>query len=397
MFYKAMTRLAGMVLRARLQLGGDEALRQRMCLDGRMREARFWIHGASVGELTSARQIIEGLQRSGSVLVTSNTETARAMVESWGIDARLAPLDIAGALDRFLDQVRPKAQITVEGEYWPLRSAELARRGIPQAMIGARMSRRSAARWARLPRLIRPMLERLALLSAQDADSEARLIDLGAREGALLPVQQLKLLGPAEVTPPENSALRDRTVLAASTHEGEEAVVLDAFLTLRQTVPDSRLILAIRHPQRGDEVAALIAARGLPFARRSLGEDAIEITLADTLGEMGRWYDLAGICLVGGSLTDRGGHTPWEPAAHRCAILHGPHIQNAAESYADLDRAGAALEVSAEALPRDLIALVDDPARAHRMGQAARDLLTERAGDPGELIDRLRNLAKMPR
>ena len=397
MFYKAMTRLVGTLFRARLELGGDEALRQRMCLDGPIREARFWIHGASVGELTSARQIIEGLQRSDSVLVTSNTETARAMVESWGIDARLAPLDIAGALDRFLDQVRPKAQITVEGEYWPLRSAELARRGTPQAMIGARMSQRSAARWARLPNLIRPMLERLSLLSAQDADSEARLIDLGAREGALLPVQQLKLLGPAEVTPPDNSALRDRTVLAASTHEGEEAVVLDAFLALRRTGPESRLILAIRHPQRGNEVAALIAARGLPFARRSLGEDSADIILVDTLGEMGRWYDLAGICLVGGSLTDRGGHTPWEPAAHRCAILHGPHVQNAAESYADLDRAGAAQQVSAESLPRVLIDLVGDPDRAHLMGQTARDILTERAGDPGELIDRLRDLAQMPR
>src|SRR5690606_25957918 len=107
-------------------------------------------------------------------------------------------------------------------------------------------------------------------------------------------------------------------------------------LAARQSCPDLRLILAPRHPRRGDEIAALIAARGLPLARRSGGAESGPVLLADTLGEMSRWYAAAGICFIGGTLTDRGGHTPWEPAAWRCAILHGPHVSNHAEGFAAL-------------------------------------------------------------
>ncbi|WP_265500631.1 3-deoxy-D-manno-octulosonic acid transferase [Paracoccus beibuensis] len=397
MLYDATTRLAEAALRCRARLGGSPALRQRLlCADSPGR-ARIWLHAASVGELTSARVVVDALAARHPLLVTTNSETGRAMAQGWGLPARLAPLDLPGALDRFLDATEPQLALTVEGEFWPLRSRRLAERGVAQAMIGARMSERSAATWTRLPRVIRPMLGRIDALSAQDQASEARLLNLGLPARSLLPRLDLKLLAPAAEAPPPDDPLRDRTILAASTHEGEDAPILDAFARLLAHRPDLRLIVAPRHPRRAEAIAALIAARGLPFTRRSDG--AAEATdgavlLADTLGEMSCWYVRAGICLVGGSLTDHGGHTPWEPAARRCALLRGPHYANFVEAFDALQAAGAAEAVTADTLADTLARLVGQPAEARAMGTRARDVLVTRAGDPAALVARLDDLAQ---
>lgn len=394
MIYAATTRIAETALRFRARLSRSQTLRERLVSTTPPARADIWVHGASVGELTSARPVIEALASDRRVLVTANSETGRDLAAGWGLPARLAPLDLPGALSRFLDAVQPTLQVTLENEFWPLRSRLLAQRQIAQAMIGARMSPKSAALWGRLPGVITPMLARIAALSAQDPHSEQRLRDLGLPATALMPRLDLKLLTPARVIPPADSAGRDLTVLAASTHEGEEAEVLDAWQDARRAHPDLRLILAIRHPRRGDEVAALITARGLPLARRSQGAQPVTrpLLLADTLGEMDLWYAQAGICLVGGSLTDRGGHTPWEPAAHRCAILHGPHIGNFTDAYAVLGAAGAARQVDAGDLGANLSDLLSAPETARRMGRAARAVLDDRAGDPADLVTRLCDL-----
>lgn len=394
MIYATTTRIVETAFRIRARLGGSAILRERLVTDTAPSRADVWVHGASVGELTSARPVVEALASDLTVLVTANTETGRDMAAGWGVQSRLAPLDMPGALGRFLDAARPALQLTIESEFWPLRSRILAERGIRQAMIGARMSQRSAALWSRLPRVIGPMLARIEALSAQDPHSEARLRQLGLPDRALLPGLDLKLLTPARILPAADSPERDGTVLAASTHEGEEAAILDAWLTARLAHPDLRLVLAIRHPSRGNEVAALIAERGLAVLRRSEGAEDGEVLLADTLGEMDHWYARAAICIVGGSLTDKGGHTPWEPAAHRCALLHGPHVANFTEAYAALQDADAARQVSAATMADCLAGLAGNPATAHRMGDAARAVLIARAGDPVPLIARLHDLAK---
>lgn len=377
-----------------LRLRGGPVWRERLVLDAGPGPAPIWLHAASVGELTSARTIIQALADDPGITITTNSITGRDLARGWGLPARLAPFDAPGPMDRFLAAARPRLQLTVEGEFWPVRAARLADAGIPQAMIGARMSARSAARWARLPGLIAPILARITALSAQDAGSQARLLSLGLNPAAVLPLLDLKLLGPAAITAPPPSPCRDQTFLAASTHPGEDAPILDAFVAARAVLPGLRLILAPRHPQRGDDIAALMTARGLTPARRSQGApDAVPVLLADTLGEMPRWYDRAGLCLTGASLVDLGGHTPWEPAAHACAILHGPQVTNFADSYARLDSAGAALPIRADTLADTLIRLVRDPAAARAMGAAARGLLTDDAGDPASLIGRLRDLA----
>ncbi|MBA4489911.1 3-deoxy-D-manno-octulosonic acid transferase [Paracoccus sp. S1E-3] len=385
MLYRGASWLAGALLPP--FASGD--LAERLVLDPAQPDeaAPIWLHGASVGELMSARPVIEALVRRCPLLLTTNTTTGRALAQDWGMRARLAPLDTPQSLRRFLARFRPRVAVTLENELWPNRSALLAAAGVKQIVIGARMSERSARRWARLPWLIGPMLGRIDGLSAQDLGSEERLTRLGLPDRALLPRMQLKLLAPARSTPGPQPETRDRTILAASTHEGEEGAILDAFMAARRALGGGlRLIIAPRHPARADEVAGMMAQRGLAPARRSLGADeTAPILLADTLGEMARWYDAASICITGGSLVAKGGHTPWEPAAHRCAILHGPHVSNFAEDYALLHAVGGAetLPVHAGAT---LGRLAADPAAAGRMGANAHALLHKRAGDAAPLV-----------
>lgn len=394
MMYAAITGMAEAVLRLRAGLGGSDSLRERLVRHAPEKPANIWIHGASVGELTSARPIIEALARDFTLQITANSVTGRDMVIGWGLPAQLAPLDLPRAQSRFLDAVQPQMALTIEQELWPLKSRLLAKRGIPQAVIGARMSESSARKWARLRGVIAPMLGRINALSAQDAASEARMRDLGLRADAIMPVMDLKLLTPAAIRPPAADPARNRVVLAASTHEGEDGPVLDGWLQARERHPDLRLILAPRHPQRGEAIAAMMRDRGIDFARRSNGADDAPVLLADTLGEMALWYARAGICLVGGSLIDKGGHTPWEPAAYRGALLHGPHIANHRSGFDLLTKAGAARQVTIGDIGAKLVDLADDPARITAMGQAARDVLDARVGDPQAMIARLGDLAR---
>ncbi|PZO66717.1 MAG: 3-deoxy-D-manno-octulosonic acid transferase [Paracoccus denitrificans] len=393
--YRGATGLGGALLRAGAPAAGP-VWRERLALElPPLATDGVWIHAASVGEVTSVQMLARDLSYAMPVQFTTNTTSGVARARDLGFSACLAPLDVPGAVSRFLDALNPQLALTVENEIWPNRAAALRARGVPQVVVGARLSARSAKGWLRARGLIEPVLAGLAGLSAQDQGSEARFLSLGLPPDALLPRVQLKLSVPAQVVPPPDSAARDRTWLAASTHEGEEDLILDAFLAAKARVPDLRLILAPRHPKRGDSVAASIAVHGLPLRRRSQGADEPDpVLLVDVLGEMPRWYDAAGICLTGGSFVDVGGHTPWEPAAHRCAILHGPDVANSAEGYAALAANGATLQVTPTDLADAVVSLATDPARARRMGQAARQVLDTQAGDLSPLLGAVLALAK---
>lgn len=356
-----------------------------------------WLHGASNGELTSARWLIERLLAARPdlhLVITTNSASGRAMVAGWGmarVSARLAPYDLPGSVRRFRARWRPRALIVLENELWPERIRQMAGDG-PVVMLGARLSAGSARNWQRgAPALIGATLARLALVSAQDGQSEARLVGLGLPQDRLGPRLMLKsraaaaAVAAAPFVPP---CPRDRILLAASTHEGEEALVLEAFAQAREAF--DLLILAPRHPRRGAEVAGLIAARGLGFATRSAGEvpgPGVAVYLADTLGEMAHWYAMAGATVVGGTYGPAGGHTPFEPAAFGSALLHGPSVANFAEVFAALDAAGAALPAAdAGALAAALRGL--DGAAQARLAAAARVVLTE-DGDAEALLSRL--------
>lgn len=351
----------------------------------------IWLHGASVGELVAARGIAERLTAGDprlSLVVTANTLSGRAQAAGWGLprtEARLAPLDTRRALARFLSDWQPAALVTIENEIWPNRMAMAKARRMPVMVAGARLSERSARLWGRMPKLARTILGLIDHLAAQDGETEERLLALGLprnRIGARMNLKAAARLAP----PPEAELARlvpvlphQRTILAASTHAGEDEIVLAAFRKAREFDARLRLILAPRHPERGDQVADLARVAGQPFARRSLGEipgPETAVYLADTLGEMGLWYRLAGQSFVGGSLVPKGGHTPFEPAQAGSAILHGPHVENHADAYRALHGAKAALKVpDAGSLAAAMLRLSGDPAGRADMAGRARETL----------------------
>lgn len=383
-------------LRGRMPAG---ALAERLGL-GAAGRAGLWLHGASNGELTSARWLVERIAAARpdlGIVVTCNSATARAMVAGWGLPGvavRLAPFDTPGAVRRFRARWGVRALIVLENELWPERIAQMAGAG-PVLLLGARMSAGSARNWRRVaPGLMAGLLAQLRLVSAQDAGSEARLQALGLPPDRLGPRLMLKAQAAATAVAPVAGPLpRDRILLAASTHEGEEALVLQAFAQARRQF--GLLILAPRHPRRSAEVAAAIAASGLRFAIRSKGEapgPETEVYLADTLGEMAQWYAMAGATVIGGTFGPAGGHTPYEPAAQGSALLHGPSVANFAEVFAALDAAGGALAVPDAAGLAQALAGLDAAAQA-RLAAAARAAL-QPEGDAAALVAAL--LAALP-
>lgn len=370
---------------------------ERLALCDGASQPVIWLHGASNGEITSARWLIEDLLRREpglTVLVTCNNPTARSMVQGWGVPglrAALAPWDTPGAVRRFLGRWRPRACLILENELWPERLAGLAAAGVPVLAIGARLSERSARMWGRVaPGMLRRMLGAVSWLSAQDAGSEGRFIAAG------LPVERLgpRLLLKARTTAapvarPFPAPPRARCVLAASTHEGEDAAILDAFAAARGQF--DLLVIAPRHPQRGPAIAALAEARGLHPRLRSRHETAeTAVYIADTLGEMGLWYGMCGVTFIGGTLVPKGGHTPFEPMAAGSALIHGPSVHNFTETFATLDAAGAARAVADGAGLARVLAELDAAAQARLVAAAA---ALPHGADAGPILDALDRLA----
>ncbi len=335
----------------------------------------LWLHGASNGELTSARWLLERLiaARPGlQVLVTCNSATARAMVRGWsipGTTAAFAPIDTAFATQRLLRRWQPRALISLEAELWPARLAACTAAKTPVILLGARMSARSYKRWSLIRPLAKAALQFVIYASAQDIASRDHLTRLGLPHSAFGPDFDLKAQAIAALPPvtPRPRNTRARWLLAASTHEGEEAAILDAFANAPNF---THLIIAPRHPRRAAEIAALIAARKLPFTQRSTGAlPTTTVFLADTMGEMDLWYAQCGACIIGGTFAAKGGHSPWEPVRHASAILHGPSTGNFATGFAALDAAEAALPATQDTLAQALVQL--DAARQDRISLAA--------------------------
>lgn len=345
-----------------------------------------WLHAASVGEMNAAWPLMSRINDAGfRVLLTTGTVTSAAVAATRQSDAiihQFVPLDLPGAIERFLEHWRPDLAILVESELWPGIIAALARREVPIVIVNGRLSARSLAGWRRLQPLATAFSRRIDLCLASSEDDAARFRKLG--------LPRVETTGNLKFDVPVPSAseselallratLGDRTlVLAASTHEGEEDALLDAVRDLSDAV----LVLAPRHPERGDQVGAMIDRREFAWTRRSMGQSMTErVYLADTVGEMGLWYALADICFVGGSLVPHGGQNPIEPAKAGVPILHGPHVGNFASVYAALDKAGGARPVlTDQALSGALAELVGDRAARRAMSERARATIRDGEG-----------------
>ncbi len=386
LLYRLLVTLFAAWVLAKLALRRDgEAFRARLGRGpGGSERPRVWLHAASNGELASARPLIEAwreARRDLPLVVTCNTATGVALAREMGLEAELAPLDLARAVDRFRARWRVVGHVAMESELWPNR---ILRANGPVAVLGARLSEGSARGWGRFPALARRVLGRIDFASAQDTGSRDRMRALGLRAEATGPVADLKSFYRARGTTPDPELAarfdRGRTWLAASTHPGDEEVVARAHILARAKTPGLDLILAPRHPARAEEIAALLRDAGLVVAQRSKGETpaAGAVYLADTMGEMPAWYALAGTVFIGGTLTDRGGHTPYEPAAFGAALVHGPDVRNFRASFGALNEAGAALEISdAESLAEAVMSLTDDTRREAMAAAASRALAPE--------------------
>jgi 3-deoxy-D-manno-octulosonic-acid transferase len=293
-------------------------------------------------------------------LVTSNTGTGIDMVNSWHlsrVSTKLAPMDLGWVVRGLIRRWSIKAHITLEAELWPHRF--LLCPG-PVILLGGRMSAGTAKTWAKLPHLAQRVLRSIYFASAQDGASLGRMLDLGLPSAAARDVVDLKAFYTAPGLIPDDRMKehlpRDKTWLAASTHPGDELFALEAHKKLLQNDPEAKLIIAPRHPRRADEIIALLRTSGLSYAQRSKGETPkAQVYLADTMGEMALWYALSGRVFIGGTLSDRGGHTPYEPAAFEAALLHGPDVRNFQASFGRLSSAGASVRVdSAENLAKAL-------------------------------------------
>lgn len=358
----------------------------------------IWVHAVSVGETRAASPLIEALAARHPdhlILLTHMTptgrETGRALFGDRVLQAYL-PYDYPFAVRAFLRHFRPRLGILMETEVWPNLVCACAQAGIPLWLVNGRLSERSARRYRRFGRLVRPVFAALSGVAAQTAEDAARLAALGAKNVHV--TGNLKF----DVTPPQEAAARAAALkarigprpvlLAASTREGEEALILDALSAC--ALPDWLLVLVPRHPQRFDDVARLIAARGLKFQRRT--EDApvspdTRVLLGDTLGEMFAYYGAADVALIGGSLLPFGGQNLIEACALGVPVLIGPHTFNFAQAAEDALAAGAALRVqdAREALATACRLLADAATRA-AMGEAARRFAAAHRGAADRIL-----------
>ncbi|WP_165351891.1 3-deoxy-D-manno-octulosonic acid transferase [Salipiger sp. IMCC34102] len=340
-----------------------------------------WFHGASVGETLSILPLIAPLRRARpdlTVLVTSGTAASATVLAQRlpeGALHQFAPIDSSAALARFHAHWRPDLLVLVESEIWPQLLASCTRRRVPVALLNARLSARSLRRWQRFGRPARWLLQRFSVIVTQTPDTTEALRDLGAPY--VRPGPNLKAAAPPAPDAPAlrhelAAAIGSRPVwLAASTHAGEEEIVLDAHTRLRQDHPEALLLLAPRHLDRTQAIEALCRARDLDLTRQSEGQaPAAAVHLVDTMGQLGTFYRLVPVTLIAGSFIPVGGHNPWE-ATCGTALLHGPLVANCATDYARLDTAGGSVEVTPETLAPEIAALWSDPGRARRIGEAA--------------------------
>jgi len=377
----------------------------------------IWCHAASNGEMLSLLPLMEALAKQDqalSFLVTTGTVTSARLLEQRlspelapRTQHRFLPLDVPRWVARFLEGWRPDLAVIVESEIWPNMLAAADRQGVPMALINARMSARSARGWGWVPGFARTLLGRFALILAQTAADAARFATLAGR-----PVPcwgNLKYAAPPLPADPAELARltlawEGRPVwLAASTHPGEDEIILAAHRLLAPDHPGLLTLIVPRHPQRGPDIAALAA--DLPVARRGAGQDAgpgIAVYVADTLGELGLFYRLARVALIGGSLVPHGGQNPLEAARLGCPIITGPHHFNFGEIITRLSAAHALVETpdgpgAAQALAATLARLLADPAAGQAMAGAAGALAQDQAGLPGRIATSLLPLIRPAR
>ena len=380
--------------RGRRDRGYLAHFRERLGLGPSVRRGGVLVHAVSVGEVQAALPLLGlMLERGGGpIVLTTTTPSGRRRGESLfagRVIQRYLPWDLPGATRRFLSRTAPRAVVVLENRA-VAQSHPCLRRPVDPARLRQRpLSARSAAGYSRFRRLFAPALGRVCAIAAQTGADAARLVAIGAPAGRVVVTGNTKLDVAVPVAARESGRLlrhrigaSRRVWIAASTHEGEEEMVLDALARVRETVKECLLILVPRHVDRAPRVAALARRRGYALSLRSAGYDErSDIFLGDTMGELIVFYAAADLAFVGGSLVDVGGHNLLEPAMLGVPALTGPHTRNFESLAASLQAAGAARMVrDAQDLAGAVADLLCDPNRRHRMGEEGKDFVRANRG-----------------
>ena len=392
----AMVPLAPALIKRRLKQGKEDPARvgerRGLSLDTRPHGPLVWIHGASVGEVLAAAALIERLRALNlRILLTSGTVTSAAIVAKRfpaDIIHQYVPYDSPRYVARFLDHWQPSLALFIESDLWPNLILSSAARRLPMVLINGRMSPRSFPRWRRVSSTISALLSRFEVCLAQSRADAERFSALGSRN--VIVTGNLKLdvpAPPADFTRLERltAVTRGRPVIvAASTHPGEEEILIETHKTLARFFPTLLTVIVPRHPTRGEAIARMVGDSGLYVALRSreqLPVAATAIYVADTLGELGLFYRLSPVVFMGGSLVAHGGQNPIEAIKLGASIVHGPHVFNFADVYEALDSAAGARQAdSPEVLVKQLGQLLADPAQRSQTRASAETVVAQLGG-----------------
>jgi 3-deoxy-D-manno-octulosonic-acid transferase len=365
----------------------------------------IWVHAVSLGEMSAAAPLISALLErhpDTRMVLTTATPAGRARAAALfagAADIRYLPYDTPGAVRRFLARIRPSVAVIMETELWPNLLAQCARRGVPVVLASARLTARSVSRYRRLGRLFSGVFTANVSVAAQSADDAARFLEIGADAARVRVVGNVKFDVRVDAQLIEQGRRLRRSFgaercawVAGSTHAGEDEAVLSAHAQLLQKKPRALLLLAPRHRDRFESVAAMLERSGLRFERRSSSGASLsaqtQVLLVDTLGELTMMYAAADVAFVGGSLVPVGGHNLLEPAALGVPVLTGPFQDNNREIAKLLAARGAAAVVADAAQLADALErLFADAAQRRRMGEAGILIVAANRGSVAALVE----------
>ncbi len=363
------------------------------------RRGALWLHAVSVGEAGVAATLARALSPEIPLLVTTVTPTgqerARASLKDRAGVAYL-PFDLGFAVGRFFERHEPRALVLVEGDYWPLLLREARRRGIPVAVVNGRVGDRSFGRMRRLRSFLGPLFSAVGRFGVQGTQDRDRLAALGIEPGRITVTGNLKYESPEPPRKPELEAALEKLaggrpiLLAGSTMAGEEDAVLDALREIG--LGRALLVLAPRHPERWNEVAALLHSREIDFVRRTALPESgrPEVVLLDSLGDLAGLYRLAAAAFIGGTLVPTGGHNPLEAARFGVPVAVGPSMHNFREMAEAFDDASAWRRVAGVGeLAAAWREWLDDPEAARAVGGRALRLVEENRGALARTLEML--------
>jgi 3-deoxy-D-manno-octulosonic-acid transferase len=368
-------------------------------------ETDIWVHAVSVGEVIACVPFLKALKKEfplKRITLSTTTYTGQKVARERFHEAdriMYMPWDTGWCIKNAIRYLRPKIFITVETELWPYLFRTLKRSGSKVIILNGRISHKSFSGYRRLGFFMRKVLSSVDFLYMQGRNDAERIIEIGADRHKVGVMGNFKF----DVSfnrsdhPDWLENISGRVLLGASTHRGEEEMILDVFTSLKREYPDLKLILAPRHPERFNEVEGILKKRNLNFIRRSLllpaglhHEASFEIILLDTIGELSRVFSNVTIAFIGGSLVPLGGHNILEPAYWAKPVIFGPYMDNFPFASEFLEQGAAAIVRDTREIEKTVRELLDDSGKAERMGQRAKAMVEKSAGAVNKALELVR-------